>query len=52
MADKLPGNRQRRVSVPMPYQPIEDYGIVGNLRTAALIGKKAAVFESFPWPAM
>ncbi len=27
----------------MPYQPIEDYGIVGNLRTAALIGKNGSV---------
>ncbi len=27
----------------MSYQPIEDYGIVGNLRTAALIGKNGSV---------
>jgi hypothetical protein len=27
----------------MPYQPIEDYGIVGNLRTAALIGMNGSV---------
>lgn len=27
----------------MPYQPIEDYGIVGNLRTAALIGKNGSI---------
>jgi GH15 family glucan-1,4-alpha-glucosidase len=27
----------------MAYQPIEDYGIVGNLRTAALIGKNGSV---------
>ena len=27
----------------MPYQPIEDYGVVGNLRTVALIGKNASV---------
>ena len=27
----------------MPYQPIEDYGIVGNLRTAALIGKDGSI---------
>jgi GH15 family glucan-1,4-alpha-glucosidase len=27
----------------MPYQPIEDYGIIGNLRTAALIGKNASI---------
>jgi len=31
-----------RVSA-MSYQPIEDYGIVGNLRTAALIGKNGSV---------
>lgn len=23
----------------MAYQPIEDYGVIGNLRTVALIGK-------------
>ncbi len=22
----------------MPYQPIENYGIIGNMRTAALVG--------------
>ena len=27
----------------MPYQPIEDYGVVGNLRTAALIGKNGSI---------
>jgi GH15 family glucan-1,4-alpha-glucosidase len=27
----------------MSYQPIEDYGIIGNLRTAALIGKNGSV---------
>ncbi len=27
----------------MPYQPIEDYGIVGDLRTAALIGKNGSI---------
>jgi GH15 family glucan-1,4-alpha-glucosidase len=27
----------------MPYQPIEDYGIIGNLRTAALISKQGSV---------
>ncbi len=27
----------------MSYQPIEDYGIVGNLRTAALIGKNGSI---------
>ncbi len=27
----------------MPYQPIEDYGVIGDLRTAALIGKNGSV---------
>src|SRR5215469_9856557 len=27
----------------MPYQAIEDYGIIGNLRTAALIGKNGSI---------
>ena len=27
----------------MSYQPIEDYGVIGNLRTAALIGKNASI---------
>jgi GH15 family glucan-1,4-alpha-glucosidase len=27
----------------MAYQPIEDYGIIGNLRTAALIGKNGSL---------
>src|SRR5258708_36309999 len=27
----------------MPYQPIEDYGVIGDLRTAALIGKNGWV---------
>jgi GH15 family glucan-1,4-alpha-glucosidase len=27
----------------MPYQPIEDYGIIGNLKTAALIGKNGSL---------
>jgi GH15 family glucan-1,4-alpha-glucosidase len=27
----------------MPYQPIEDYGVVGNLRTTALVGKNGSV---------
>src|ERR1700683_33977 len=28
---------------PVPYQPIEDYGIIGNLKTAALIGKNGSL---------
>ncbi len=27
----------------MAYSPIEDYGIIGNLRTAALVGKNGSV---------
>jgi GH15 family glucan-1,4-alpha-glucosidase len=27
----------------MPYQPIEDYGVVGNLRTTALVGKNGSI---------
>jgi GH15 family glucan-1,4-alpha-glucosidase len=27
----------------MPYQPIEDYGVIGNLRTAALIAKNGSL---------
>ncbi len=27
----------------MAYQPIEDYGVVGNLRTTALIGKNGSI---------
>ena len=27
----------------MPYQPIEDYGVIGNLRTAALIAKTGSL---------
>lgn len=27
----------------MPYQPIENYGVIGDLRTAALIGKNGSL---------
>src|SRR6187401_3458707 len=27
----------------MPYQPIENYGVIGNLRTAALVGMDGSV---------
>ncbi len=27
----------------MPYQPIENYGVIGDLRTAALVGKNGSL---------
>ena len=27
----------------MPYQPIEDFGIVGNMRTVALVGINGSI---------
>lgn len=34
----------------MPYQPIENYGVVGNLQTVALVGTNASIdFLSFPY---
>ena len=27
----------------MPYQPIENYGLIGNLRTAALVGMNGSI---------
>ena len=32
-----------------PYQPIENYGIIGNLKTVALVGLNGSIdFMSFP----
>src|SRR5437762_2410509 len=36
-ANQLPF-RPRRGTETMPYQPIENYGIIGNMRTVALVG--------------
>jgi GH15 family glucan-1,4-alpha-glucosidase len=36
--------------MPIPYQPIENYGVIGNLQTIALVGIHASIdFLSFPY---
>jgi GH15 family glucan-1,4-alpha-glucosidase len=32
-----------REGAPMTYQPIENYGIIGNMRTVALVGKNGSI---------
>ncbi len=44
------------ISGEAPYQPIEDYGLIGNMRTAALVGKNGAIdwfcFPRFDSPSL
>src|SRR5204863_5893476 len=41
-ANQLPF-RPRRGTETMPYQPIENYGIIGNMRTVALVGMNGSI---------
>src|SRR5690242_7231504 len=34
---------RRRRETPMSYQPIENYGIIGNMRTVALVGMNGSI---------
>src|SRR5216684_2243423 len=34
---------ERWKDTPMPYQPIENYGVIGNMRTVALVGMNGSI---------
>src|SRR5262249_9096388 len=38
-----PERLEKASSNPMPYQPIENYGIIGNMRTVALIAMNGSI---------
>ncbi|HET7638668.1 MAG TPA: trehalase-like domain-containing protein, partial [Ktedonobacteraceae bacterium] len=37
--DKMPAS----LDLPATYQPIEDYGVIGDLYTVALVGKNGSI---------
>ena len=40
---------ERWKDTPMPYQPIENYGIIGNMHTVALVGMNGSIdWYSYP----